>query len=115
MNPPFKPESIESLSARFPAAIAEQMSSPADERALDPKHFFDFDDGYRLHIARDRGENSGEEVVLVIGGRNQAWPLTLVIARTAINFAAISGGGYGDPILTDLDGNQAILVYKDPR
>ena len=110
MNPPFKPESIESLSARFPRAIAEQMSSPTDERALDPKHFFDFDDGYRLHIARDR-----EEVVLVIGGCNQAWALTLVIARTAINFAAISGGGYGDPILTDLDGNQAILVYKDPR
>lgn len=60
---PFRPESLESLQARYPQALARiwdisQIEAGWDRLALHQEHLFDCEDGMRLLITLDRA-NSG--------------------------------------------------------
>ena len=61
---PFKPETIEALKVRYPAALervfdVRELTGPVDDRpGLKREHVFDFEDGLRLIVSRemhDRG------------------------------------------------------------
>lgn len=120
---PFKPESIEALRARFPAALEDLMEDPTDPRILEDKHFFDFEDGTRLHISRDFAavDNIAKligdkaQIVSCIGGiaspnATCSGVITLLAARIAINFVTIAGDEFGDPFDTQILGRNAVLM-----
>lgn len=66
---PFAPESLESLKARYPAAVeraidlAGALGDPGDFPGLNRRHVFDFDDGLRLIVSLDdHGPRGGVEL-----------------------------------------------------
>lgn len=110
---PLNPEPLETMRARFPAAIAEPFESGDCERIADPKHRFDFDDGCRLIISRDRMIQPDHEVVMVVATwLGDSLPLvTMVIARAGIHFAELSGW-HGDGELLAVEPDSIVLIYR---
>jgi hypothetical protein len=108
---PFKPEPIESMKARFPEAIKEPMTDARDPRIMEDCHWFDFDDGYRLHVVRDRGAEGDK--ISVMGGLYfpEFKPLTLLVARVGINFAEITDHKYGNGEVVSVDCGVVFIAF----
>jgi len=111
MTIPFSPEPIESMRARFPAALARVMASGDDPRALDACHWFDFEDGYRLNITRDRVES--RELIFVCGGiyDGTPWPIMLLVARVALHFAALTDQRYAQGRVLETEGGTVMMAF----
>lgn len=109
---PLNPEPLDVMKARFREAIAERMSFSDDERVLDPCHFFDFDDGYRLNICRDL-VNEGEFIV-VTGGLVEGpfLPVTMIAARVAIHFAQLTDMPYGQGEIVHVQPGSVVMAYR---
>lgn len=110
-SPPFQPEPLEALKARFYLAVAELQLEPAHPQILLPQYFFDFQDGYRLHVTRDKVEEM--EAIIVAGGmyRFEPWPLPLLVARVVNNFAALTDNRYGNPECVNYEAGVIMLKY----
>lgn len=111
---PFTPEPIEAMRARFPEAIKDVMTAADDERLINnPAHRFDFDDGYRLFICRDRMPD-GSQVISVAGGivYGALVPLTLVVCRVGINFADLTDMSFGQAVTTTVDSGVVTMMFK---
>lgn len=111
--PPLKPEPLEAMQLRFPAAIAELLTRASDKAVMDAKHAFDFDDGLRLMISRDL--ICGKfEMISCIGGLvdGSPMPCDLLICKIAIHFAMLTGGKYSHPVSTHYDRCRVWLLYE---
>ena len=114
--PPFKPESLETMQSRLPAALEVCIPLEGDEaEAMKPCHFFDFEDGYRLNITHDRLVSG--EFVIVSGGfySGPPLPITLIIARVALHFAALTDMKYGQGEVAYTEANTVMMAYKFSR
>jgi hypothetical protein len=112
-SPPFQPETSEALKARFAAALEVCIPLEGDEQeAMRPCHFFDFKDGYRLNITRDRLVSG--EFVIVSGGLYDGplLPITLIAARVALHFAALSDMKYGQGEIAHAEANTVMMAFK---
>ena len=115
MTIPFSPQPVETMRARFAAALVGVMLSGDDPRVQEPSHFFDFDDGYRLIITRDRVEAG--DVILVCGGLSDGspWPVTLRVARVALHFSELTDVAdlrYGQGEVVQVDHACVMMAYK---
>jgi hypothetical protein len=112
MTIPLNPEPLETMKARFPEAIAERIDCSEDERVLEPKHFFDFDDGYRLNISRDYVEEG--EFIIVTGGMvdGTMLPVTMIAARVLLHFAELTDMIYGQGEVVHFEPGAVVMAFK---
>lgn len=111
---PFQSEPIEAMRARFPAAIKDVMNDAEDPRLVeDPAHRFDFDDGYRLLVCRDRMPD-GSEYISVCGAPvyEALVPITVMVCRVGINFAELTDMSYGQAVMVSVENGLVNLSFK---
>ncbi len=105
----FTPEPLKQLRSRFHDALAVPVDI-ASGQMLDDCHRFDFEDGYRLSIARDYQDGS----ILVFGGPVNQPPtlLTHVATRVAGHFSDLSDTQYGFGELLAFRSNLVALLFQ---
>lgn len=114
---PYTPgESWDSMRERFPQAINELMTSGDDPRVMNDAHVFDFDDGWRMHISRDRIAEDDQRIVVSFGDwAGVPYPMTILASKAAVHFAELSGNRFGQPELVRAEPPIVILAYRTDR